>query len=192
MTEYTISEHCKQRYAERMMEYDKNSDIKFFIIRNEDKIQKDVNKLINYGDLIFSGSPSNKAGKGNIVDVYLNGTWIVLVDNQSKNAITLYKIDLGLDDEFNMEYVSKMIEKLDKYKEILNNTQREVQEESDMYQGMVDDFETQIKEYRTMINNLEELCAGYRTVIKNNRVKVAQAENDVAEVVNTLVGKREF
>ena len=57
---------------------------------------------------------------------------------------------------------------------------------------MISDAETQIKEYRTMIKNLEGLCEGYRTIVENNNVKVTQANKDVAEVVNTLIGKREF
>lgn len=61
-----------------------------------------------------------------------------------------------------------------------------------MYRGMIDDFESQIKEYRGMIKNLKELCSGYKTVIHNNCVKVSQAEMKVADVVNTLVNKKEF
>ena len=57
---------------------------------------------------------------------------------------------------------------------------------------MIKDAETQIKEYRSMIKNLEELCIGYKTIIDNNCVKVSQVNRDVAEVLNTLIGKKEF
>lgn len=189
--EYTISAHAKQRYAERIMGKE-DIDVNRFITLNEDKIKTDINKLIQYGDLIFTGKQTNKDGKSSMVDVYLKDCWIVLADSRIKNVITLYKIDLGLDDEFNKAYISKMVEKLNANKSILESVQRQVQEESNTYREMIKDAEAQIKEYRGMIKNLEELCTGYKTIIDNNCVKVSQANKDVAEVLNTLIGKREF
>ena len=85
-----------------------------------------------------------------------------------------------------------MTEKLNTSKETLENVQQQVEAESNTYKEMIKDAEFQIKEYRTMINNLEELCTGYKTIIDNNSVKVAQANRDVADIVNTLINKREF
>ena len=189
---YNISAHAKQRYAERIMGKEDDLDINRFVVLNEEKIKTDINKLIHYGELIYTGRQSQKDGKGNIVDVYLKDCWVVLADNKAKNVITLFKIDLGLDDEFNKAYISKMIEKLNIYKEALEHTKQQVELESNTYKTLIDDAEIQIKEYRTMIKNLEELCVGYKTIIDNNNVKVAQANKDVVDIVNTLVGKKEF
>ena len=188
---YNISKHASERYAERIMGKE-DIDINRFVTLNEDKIKTDINKLIQYGTLIYTGKQFQKDNKGNIIDVYLKDCWVVLADNRTKNVITLYKIDLGLDDEFNKAYISKMMEKLNANKEVLESVQQQVQEESNTYREMINDAEVQIKEYRTMIKNLEELCTGYKTVIDNNHVKVAQANKDVADVVNTMIGKREF
>ena len=190
--EYKISNHAKQRYAERIMGKDDAGDINRFIIGNEEKIKTDIHKLIYYGQSIYSGKQSQKDGKGKVLDVYLKDCWVVLVDNSNNVVVTLYKIDLGLDDEFNKAYISKMIEKLNKCKESLENTRSEVQGESNMYREMTNNAETQIKEYKSAIKNLEELCSAYQTIINNNDVKMLQANREVAEVVNTLVGKKEF
>ena len=192
LIKYNISTHAKQRYAERIMGKENDMDVNRFITLNEEKIKTDINKLINYGELIYTGKQSLKDGKGNVIDVYLKDCWVVLVDSRAKNVVTLYKIDLGFDEEFNKLYVSKMMEKLNTYKEVLENTKQQVQAESNTYKEMIADAETQIKEYRSMIKNLEELCVGYRTIVDNNNVKVAQANKDAAEVVNALIGKREF
>lgn len=189
---HTISKHAMQRYAERIMGKEDDVDVNRFVSLNEEKIQTDINKLINYGELIYTGKQTQKDGKSNVIDVYLKDCWIVLVDNRTKNVITLYKIDLGLDDEFNRTYIFKMLEKLNTYKEVLKNTKQQVQEESNTYREMIFDAEIQIKEYRTMIKNLEELCVGYKTIVDNNNVKIAQANKDVADVVNTMIGKKTF
>lgn len=190
--EYTISKHAKERYAERIMGKDSTYDVNHFIVTNEDKIKTDINKFINYGELIFSGKQFQKDGKGSIVDVYLKDCWVVLADCRTKNVITIFKIDLGLDDEFNKSYVSKMMEKLNGCKKVLESVQQKVQIESDTYKEMINEAEAQIKEYKTMIKNLEELCTAYRMVIDNNIVKMAQANRDVVDVLNTLIGKKEF
>lgn len=189
--EYNISAHAKTRYAERIMGKE-DTDVNRFVLLNEEKIKTDINKLINFGELIYSGRQTQRDGKSNIIDVYLKDCWIVLVDNRIRNVITLYKIDLGLDDEFNKAYISKMMEKLNANKEVLESVQQQVQTESNTYREMINDAETQIKEYRSMIKNLEELCVGYKTIIDNNVVKVAQANKDVVDTLNKLIGKKEF
>lgn len=190
--EYKISNHAATRYAERIMGKEEKADVSRFVSLNEDKIRTDINKMIKYGECIYIGRQSQKDGKGKIVNVYLKDLWVILVDEQSKNTITLYKIDLGLDDDFNKAYIAKMMEKLNANKEALESVQQQVQAESDMYKQMIDEAEVQIKEYRSMVKNLEELCAAYKTVIENNSVKIAQANKDVVEVLNTLINKREF
>lgn len=189
---YSISKHASERYAERIMGKEDNLDVNRFITLNEEKIQTDINKLINYGELIYQGKQTQKDGKSNMIDVYLNNCWVVLADSRTKNVITLYKIDLGFDEEFNKLYVSKMMEKLNTYKEVAESTKQQVQTESNTYREMIADAETQIKEYRGMIKNLEELCVGYKTIVDNNNVKIAQANKDVVDVVNTLIGKKTF
>lgn len=188
---YIITNHVAQRYSERIMDKE-GVDINRFATLNEDKIKTDINKMIEYGDLIYSGKQSHKDGKGKVVDVYLKDCWVIFVDGKDRVVITLYKIDLGLGDEFNKIYVSKMLEKINANKEVLESVQQQVQEENNTYKELIDDAEIQIKEYKTMIKNLEELCEGYKLIINNNNVKIAQANKDVADVVNTLVNKKEF
>lgn len=189
---FKISRHAQERYSERIMNKDTKYDINRFIMDNQEKIKTDINKMITYGECIYTGKQSQKDGKGKVVDVYLKDSWVVLADGKSESVITLYKIDLGLDDEFNKAYISKMMEKLSEDKEELKNIEEQVQTESDMYENLIDEAAAQINEYKSMIKNLEELCSGYQTIIDNNRVKVAQANRKVADTINTFINKREF
>lgn len=190
--EYKISRHTSERYAERIMGKDDTVEINRFITLNEDKIKTDINKMIEYGELIYRGKSAAKNSKGNMLDVYLQNCWVVLVDKSSEIVVTLYKIDLELGDEFNKTYISKMLEKLNVSKAKLEEVKLQVYNETNMYSEMLHDAETQIKEYRGMIKNLEGLCDGYKDIIDNNIVKETQASREVAEVVNSLIGKKEF
>lgn len=189
---YNISKHAKERYVQRLLNKEDNSEIQRFIIENEEKIKTDINKMIQFGECIFQGKQLQKDGKGNMISVFLKDTWVVLADTKNENVITLYKIDLGCGDDFNKQYIDKMMDKLNKNKDNLLSVKLEVETESSMYCEMINDAATQINEYKSMIKNLEELCKGYQTIIDNNMVKFSQANKDVAEVINTLINKREF
>lgn len=189
---YKISNHASERYAERIMDKDNANNINRFIMDNREKIKIDINKMIEFGECIFTGKQSQKDGKGKVLDVYLNGCYVILVDSSNETVVTLFKIDLGLGDDFNREYISKMLDKLNDSKAVLKKNQLEVQKESDIYKELINDAEVQINEYKSMIKNLEELCVGYRAIIGNNNVKVTQANRNVADVLNMLIGKREF
>ena len=190
--EYKISNHAANRYAERIMDKDNKNDINRFIAENKEKINIDVNKMIQFGECIYSGKQSQKDGKGNVLSVYLKDCWIILVDIKSEIVVTLYKIDLGLGDDFNKVYVNKMMEKVSENKKVLEEAQLQVLNESNMYRDLINDAEVQICEYKSMIKNLEELCNSYKTIIENNTVKVSQANKELAETINTMIGKKEF
>lgn len=189
---YTVSKHAKERYTERIMEKATNNEIQTFIVQNEDKIIGDINKMIQYGELIYTGKQTQKDNRTYNVEVYLNGLWVVITDVKSKNVITLYKIDLGVDDEFNQEYVNRMMEKFNAAKENLDLVTLEVEKENDSYKTVIEQNTAQINEYKSYIKNLEELNVGYKTIMDNNAVKIKMAGTEVTDVLNKLIGKKEF
>lgn len=189
---YTVSKHAKERYTERIMEKATSNEINTFLVQNEDKIINDINKMIQYGELIYTGKQTQKDGRTYNVEVFLNGLWVVITDIKSKNVITLYKIDLGVDEEFNQEYVSRMMDKFNAAKENLEYVTLEVEKENDSYKTMIEQNVALINEYKGYIKNLEELNTGYKTIIDNNAVKIKMADREVTDVLNKLIGKKEF
>ena len=189
---YTVSKHAKERYTERIMEKATANEINTFLVQNEDKIINDINKMIQYGELIYTGKQTQKDGRTYNVEVYFNGLWVVITDIKSKNVITLYKIDLGVDEEFNQEYVNRMMNKFNAAKENLEHVTLEVEKENDSYKTIIEQNVSLINEYKGYIKNLEELNTGYKTIIDNNTVKIKMADREVADVLNKLIGKKEF
>lgn len=189
---HTISKHAKERYAERIMGKDSTIEINTFLVQNEDKIINDINKMIQYGELIYTGKQTQKDNRTYSVEVYLNGLWVIIIDIKTKNVITLYKIDLGVDDEFNQEYVNRMMDKFNAAKENLEVITSKIDKENDSYKTMIEQNIEQINEYKSYIKNLEELNIGYKTIIDNNTVRVRVADKEVADILNKLIGKKEF
>ena len=98
---YSISKHAEERYAERIMERDTKGDIAVFINEHKEKISTDINKMIEFGKKIYSGKSPQLSQKNNnkpyIVDIYLNGYWVIIVGKENNTVITLYNIDLQVD-----------------------------------------------------------------------------------------------
>ena len=189
---YKISKHAQERFAERVMDKDNLWDINYFISQNEEKIQNDIEKMITFGELIYKGKQKDSKGRENTIDVFRKDCWIILVDVCLKNVITLYKIDLGCGNDFNADYVSRMVEKIKAANEEVESVKEKITEEQAMYRDMIKDNTDQIMYYKSCIKNLENLNKAYQDVVDNDSVKITQANKNVAELVNTLIAKKEF
>ena len=182
-----ISNHAQQRYAERIMDKDNKSDIAVYIANNREKIETDINKMIEYGDLIYSG----KIEKGaNTTDVYLKDAWVVLVDPNNKKVITLYSIDLGVGKEFNLQYLNMLLDKLHCAKTLYATKNVELQKVIGELQDQIEENKQKINDYRKIANELEKANENMANVISDYEVQRYVAEADVREIIGVLTGKK--
>lgn len=186
-----ISQHAKERYAERIMDKDNKADINVFIANNEPKIKNDISKMIEYGQLLFSGKPIDLYNR-QPVDIFLNGTWIIIVDIKKSNVVTLYSIDLGVGQDFNNQYISKLLDKLALAKERLSDTQSKINEQIDTYRELIHENEVAIAEYKKIVKSLEQQNSGYEEIIESIHAGEMIAEKEVRDIVATLIGKKVF
>lgn len=182
-----ISNHAQQRYAERIKSREDKSDIAVYIAANKEKIETDINKMIEFGSLIYSGKLEKGQG---LTEVYLKDTWVILVDPGSQKVITLYKIDLGVGQDFNNEYVKILLEKL-------NKEQKECELKNIEITAIITELKEQqeentriINEYRTTANQLEKANSNLDAVISDYEEQRYIAENNVREIISVLVGKK--
>ncbi len=188
--EYNITKHAEERYAERIKNRERFSDVQRFIMEHKTKIKDDINKMIAHGELIYHGK--NFKDRAGIVDVYLKDFWVVFTDPKTKNVITLYRIDFGAGDEFNKNYLDIMMENIRKAQEEKEQASKDVLEQVNAYTQMIADMQGQINEYKSMVKNLENLCADYRDIVENITVRETQADLKLSQAVNSLIGRREF
>ncbi len=186
-----ISQHAKERYAERIMERDNKTDITTFIAHHEAKIKEDIFKMVEYGELIYTGKSLNEFNKS-IVDVFLNGTWVIIADPNRKSIVTLYTIDLGVGKEFNEAYISKLKENLNVAKENYESVVGAIESQTSHYYSIIEENLDQINEYKKIIKDLEKLNEAYNEVIKSLEVDKTIAEREVREIVGTMIGKSIF
>ena len=185
-----ISNHAKERYAERIMNREDKCGVQQFVSLHEEKIVKDLTKMIEHGDLIYAGKSLKEKNRN--CEVYLCGLWILIVDSDNCVVVTLFRVDLGVGDEFDKQYVANIIELLEQKKaelkifsEEAQSTIRATNAEINMNQSTIDELKRQIK-------RLEETNAFNNELIKEQRARIADKEYEVRHVVELLTSNKIF
>ena len=188
---YKISEHAKQRYAERIMNRENKTDVASFVNQHQQKIQEDITKMLAFGEVIYTGVSVADNNK-NLVNVILNGHWVVITDPNSEKVVTLFEIDLGLGKEFNDEYISKLKEKLDMAKANYEEEVERLDKNNAEYNEIIDKNEEKIREYRSFIKSLETQNTNMTNLIMENKNNKLMAEQEVRDIVAMFCGKKVF
>lgn len=191
-----ISKHAKERYAERIMNRSDLKEITVYIQENEDKIHTDINKMLEYGTIVYTGlmKDTKKDAKQayNKMSVIMQGSWVLIVDINNNIVVTLYKIDLGADEEFNKLYAQKMIDTIATLTKEYEEVKAKVDSQNTHYNEIIQESKDTINELRGQIKKLEELIEGYESIINSSKVEVEIAEKNILKAVNKVMGKREY
>lgn len=185
-----ISTHAKERYAERIMGHDEKADRAVFIASHEEKICGDIEKMISYGSLIYSG-PSTKT-PGRTVEIYLNGLWVVIYDPGNDTVVTLYEVDLGVGEDMNRQYVAEVVKRIDEARAEYEETCASTKEMADAMQSIIDDSDAQINEFRKKIKALEEVKRSYSESKSALINALSLKADDLVENVKLLTGRKIF
>lgn len=187
-----FSAHSMQRYSERIMDKESKLEVNMFIQEHEEKIKTDITKMIQYGTLLYSGKPTSDIFDRRPVDIYQNGLWIIIVDRDRNNVITLYSIDLGVGDEMNELYIGKLLEQLNTAKQNHEKIKADIDSEANTYKDIIAQNEAIIATYRKDIKELEKYNESLRDVIQGLQTKNTRAEREVRDIVAKMIGKKIF
>lgn len=187
-----ISSHAQERYCLRIMDKESKLEVNSFIQEHKEKIETDIKKMIQYGELLYSGKPTSDIYDRRPVDIYLNGLWVVIVDIGRNNVVTLYSIDLGCGDELNQLYTGKLLEQLNAAKQHLEETKTAIELQANTYRDAIAQNEALIAQYKSDIKALEKYTESYRGVIEGLQTEVTQADRAVRDAVAKMIGKKIF
>ena len=185
-----ITKHAKERYAERIMDKNDKSSIAVFIAQHEEKIKTDIEKMVQYADLIYEGE-SLKNPKDTL-KIYLNGLWVIILDANTNNVITLYSVDLGVDDELNNLFVSKMKARINASTQHYSEVEEELKNKHLEYKDNIRNNEIKIANYKKIIKSLEDNNYALKDLMDSENALLREAKTDIQEAVMTLIGKKTF
>lgn len=185
-THYIPSQHAAERYAERNWDCPTQADkVKTANLRSEE-IRKALNKLCTYGECVYEGP----IRQYKTTMVYKKDNWVVLVDPTNNKIITCYPVQLGLDEEFDKEYVNKMSEKLQKAKDKKDEIESETAETKKNFKARIDDNKNKINELKSIIKKYEKENEGLQEVIDSCDGDLRKAQIEVEEIIDSLTRKK--
>lgn len=184
-----LTQHIKERYAERMAGRDSAIDINTYIAQNGEKIERDIEKLIEHSEVIFKGVTTT--GKPPVT-VRLSGTWVIITDQSDRVVITLYKVDFGLTEDLNKDYVKGWLEKLNQDMKELADRKAQSKEEVEAYKKAIKDNEALIKECEDTVKRLKKDNFLYDEIIKGKNAEYFDIELRIRGDIEALTKRREF
>ena len=184
-----ITRHAEERYVQRIMGYKEKPDIGVYIAQNKELIQERINKMVEFGEIIYKG----KIKDDNFVNVYINDIWVILTDKKNEKVITIYKVDVITgDDEFNKLFVNKMKAKINDMTAKLNQTTRRNDTEKAVLREKIEDNKRKMREYETLIVELRNSNEAYSAVIENCDTGVHVMYSQFKQALEDLVSDRIF
>ena len=187
-----VTKHAKERYAERIMDIKDKIEINRYVVENESKIINDISKMINYGTLVYTGKNPRKDrfGATSQIRIFTCKAWILIVNADKNEVITLFKIDLGLDEDFNNQYVEKIMQKFNDKQLQLDKVSKEVTESNNELKENMFENTKKINTYKQYIKQLEEANNGCKAIMDANLIKIKEAEEELADVLERIVTKK--
>ena len=189
--EYSLTQHARERYAERIMGKIDKMEVQKFIAEHEDKIYEDIEKMIEYGEVIYEGQQV-RTKDIRPASYILRNDWLVVVNPQNKTVVTLYKIDLGAGAEINQMYISTMRDKLESAKKEVAEKVEALKIITDSYADGIKENEEMIKDYKAKIKSLEEQNECLNRLIREETTNIAIAEENIRDIISIMTTGTKF
>lgn len=185
---YEMTQHVLERYAERVMGKEETRDIKLYATEYKDKLVNDIHKLIEYSEVVYEGKSNKKDKNGSTqqIQIRVSGTWVIIIASDSKKVITLFKFDLGFDEEFNKAYANRMVTAVKEALTGVKDITSIITTENETYKSQIAANEERIKEYQKYIKQLEAANTGYKAIVDANFIKVREAETKLNDLIDKL------
>ena len=160
LQDVSFTNHILERFVERTMNKT-GAEMKQYIAQNDAKIKEKLLLLYNSAELLWSG----KIKEHNFTHFYINKDgWIIVVDKDGKKLITVYKVDLELDSEFNKMYVERIKDKVQEINEELSKKDEEITIQKEENKKQIEslqqenlDLKEKIEYNNLKINSLKEM-----------------------------------
>jgi hypothetical protein len=184
-----ITKHAEERYVERVMGYTDKAEITTYINQNRDMISERLNKMIEYGELIYTG----KIKEGNVVNIFLKDTWILIADRKIEKIITLYKVDIITgDDDFNKTFVDKMMAKIAVIKDKIDVYNNKHSSDIEQTKAQIEDNKAKIRQYEDLITKHRQLNNVLGDYLKVCDADLKAIDQEYKTAIEDLVSNRIF
>ena len=187
LDDVSFTQHILERYVERISGKTGN-EMKQYLVQNEQQIKEKLLLLYNSADLLWSG----KIKEHNFTHFYINKDgWVIVVDKEGKKLITVYKIDLELDSEFNKMYVERIKDKIKECTNTLLEKELQIEELKEEHQKRIEELTQENIDFKDRIeyNNMEinALKQSDDLILKEYSILEKELQHKIEKFINSKI-----
>lgn len=164
-----ITKHAFDRYAKRILGYEDQLAARQYINSNIDKVTKDVNKLIEYSELIWTGQIN---GDRTTKNYYYNNGVILVVESNNLKLITLYKVDFSFGKELDKLIAQKLLDEILDLRQKMTDKKKEIEET--------------VKEKKIELENIDNDLNYLKEQMKLMEFKKQSKEDEIKTIYNDV------
>lgn len=164
-----ITNHAFDRFTERIVGIADQLAARQYINQNKEKITEDINKLVEFSELLFTGQINGDKSTKNYL---LRDNIILVTDTANSALITLYKIDFGFGDKTDRLIASNLKEDIMILKKQLCDKKLDIDTNVEYKKYELNTIESQVETLKQQLFMLE-----LKKNTKESEIKVAY--NDV-------------
>lgn len=146
-----ITHHALKRYAERFKEVSRQ-DLDSNIIVNKELYSNELNKMFEYGKLLYTGRFNDENGD---VNYYIVDNIILVVDLANTKIITIYRIEFGFGREVDKNILVGLLSQLDEAETNYIEAMDIVKEKKEDLEYNVLTLQEEIKSTEELLNTLK-------------------------------------
>jgi len=183
-----ITDHAMSRYAERIADREGRTNVASYVAMNKEKIDKDLQAMAEYAEEIYRGPGQDKK----IIRLLVTGTWLLLL-NQDNVLVTLFKKDLGVDDErLNKEVMLAARRKIEALTLAVEDAEHEIADRWKQIDQELHEAEITINQYRKLLEEHKAYMESLTSERNAIMVKSKEAQAALTTYVNEMIGQKYF
>lgn len=163
-----ITNHCLDRYTERILGISDTQTMKQYIAQNRDMLVKDIERILEYANMVYTGQIN---GDKSTKNYWLRDNIVIVTDTGNSTAITLYKIDFGFGEKTDKMITSNLLDEITIFREKICNIKSEIDNNVEYKKTEIGNIENEITALKEQIFMLE-----FKKNTLENEVKVAYNE----------------
>lgn len=183
-----FTQHVLERYVERTMNKTGN-EVKQFLAQNEEQVRQQILKLFQSSEPFWYGK--NKNHNYTYFRINKNG-WLIVIDKNKTKLITLYKIDLGLGEDFNKQYIAEMKKLVKMKNEDIENEKIELDKKIEENTKTIEELKSQNSLLQSQIKINNETIEILEKTKDNELDKISFKEEELKEKIEKFVGAKIF
>jgi hypothetical protein len=182
------SNHCLERYCERILGMSDKNEIKHYIVNNRERLVDEVNKMFEHTEFIYKGQLYDNTTK----NYWYRGDYIMVTDTGNTTLVTLYKIDFGFPSATNRRVSMDLMDEVQRLTKKLEEEEFGLEEFIENKESQSKLLEEQIKSLEEQVKLLKEQKVFINEEVKNARRTSSATSQELKRNVLLLCNSLEY